>query len=98
MPGHKGAPQVVTCLIYQVLELQLALLAQSVLHLRRAAGVSLWTDAQVLAWKTPQATLMASGERIRVPATNKVTVGQSVRAFSGCCRLQSAGVRCSGTP
>ena len=48
MPRDKCRPHIVADLLDQVLKLQFALLVEFVLHLGRAAGVSLRTDTQVL--------------------------------------------------
>lgn len=48
MSCDERGPHVVAAPLHQVLELQFALLVEFILHLGRAAGVSLRTDTQVL--------------------------------------------------
>lgn len=46
--GDEGHPYTLAAVFHQVLKVQFALLDEVLLHLRRAAGVSLRTEAQVL--------------------------------------------------
>lgn len=48
VPGDEGHPHTLAAVFHQVLKVQFALLDEVLLHLRRAAGVSLRTEAQVL--------------------------------------------------
>lgn len=48
VPGDEGHPHALAAVFHQVLKVQFALLDEVLLHLRRAAGVSLRTEAQVL--------------------------------------------------
>lgn len=49
VPGDEGRPHALAAVLHQVLKVQFALLDEILLHLQCAAGVSLRTEAQVLA-------------------------------------------------
>lgn len=51
VPGDECRPYTLAAVFHQVLKVQFALLVEVLLHLQRAAGVSLRTEAQVLTWR-----------------------------------------------